>query len=84
MKSDAAIWVVTGLITVFVIFGHSIVGNGAYVLSICTMLYLMPIYAAWVMDSPLFAPVLILDVICGWTGIGWVMAFVMAVWPKTK
>ena len=42
--------------------------------------YLVPTMVAWLRDSPDKWPVTIVNVLLGWTLIGWVAAMVMAVW----
>lgn len=46
--------------------------------------YFYPLIMAIGRKSPLVGPVAVVDLFLGWTLIGWVVALVMAVWPKPQ
>ena len=54
------------------------------ILVICILIYLAPLGIALLRGSHLVAAVAVVNIFLGWTLIGWVVAFVMAVLPESK
>lgn len=46
--------------------------------------YWVPSIIAFARKMPHKAPILLIDLLAGWTGIGWLVALVMAAWPKPR
>ena len=51
---------------------------------ICILVYFAPLGVALLRSSHLVGAVAIVNIFLGWTFIGWVVAFVMAVLPESK
>lgn len=51
---------------------------------ICILIYFAPLAVALLRSSHLVGAVAIVNIFLGWTFIGWVIAFVMAVLPESK
>ena len=65
---------VVGTIVVFLIFAVSLL--------VTVGLYFLPGIIALIRGSRLTAPVIVLNILLGWTLLGWVVAMVMAAWPE--
>ena len=51
---------------------------------VCILIYLAPLGIALLRSSHLVGAVAVVNIFLGWTFIGWVVAFVMAVLPEPK
>jgi hypothetical protein len=56
----------------------------AFLITGAVLLYFVPLIIGAVRRVRWFLPLAAVNVLTGWTGIGWIAALVMAVWPKGR
>lgn len=57
---------------------------GVVLILLGVVAYWVPVIIAFWRKMPNKAPILLIDLFAGWTGAGWLVALVMACWPKPK
>ena len=63
----------------------SFIGDiSAVLFLVLIVVYFMPTFVATIRGSRYSSPVIIINVFGGWTVIGWVAAFALAVWPEPE
>jgi hypothetical protein len=48
-------------------------------ISVATVAYFLPTLIAWLRHAPDFTTVMILNLLLGWTAVGWIVALILAV-----
>ena len=47
-------------------------------------IYFLPWFISIWRKSPYTAPVFVINLLAGWSGVGWLLAIVLAVWPNDR